>query len=790
MPTGRTMQAFKRWSIFALPAFLSFSALGADRPQGDQSGGPVGGEYVFQQVAHLTAEERQAIKDRLARNTAQLKAEGKLGPPQELIVLLDWPLIAHNGLTDFGYHGVSNFVDQNPLFPGLIEDYNCGTRTYDLADGYNHQGIDYFTWPFGWYNLANDHVAIVAAAAGTIIGKDDGNQDQSCSLNSSPWNAVYVQHADGSVAWYGHMKTGSTTPKNIGETVAVGEYLGIVGSSGSSSTPHLHLEIYDSLDNLIEPYSGPCNVLNATSWWNAQRPYYDSAINRLQSGKSPPFSPVCPLIESRNDTINFSLGETVYLTAFYRDQLLGQVGTYTIYKPDGTVFDSWTHSSGATHFSASWWFWSRNLSSDAGVWKWQVVYEGQTYEHFFNYGLPFCGDGAIDGLGETCDDAGESITCDSDCTAVECGDSTLNVTAGEQCDDGNTTPGDGCSDTCMTEECGDGDLDPGEECDDGNTTSGDGCSDVCLNEVCGNGIIDLGPTVVVVDPVALPIPDGGPGVAPGPVASDTIEIATSTPIFDLNVDVGITHTWIGHLTFSVESPGGTVITLWDQVCYGIDFQDILAEFDDEGTAAFCNPSGPTPDPLDGNGNIPPLGGTPLSVLDGTDAQGTWTFRIYDNEGFETGTLDQWSLHIVPREACDDGNVIPGDGCSDLCALEDNDGDGVNDNMDNCPLTPNPGQGTAYFDGVVTAVDTSLEGWVRAQDVEWVRGDLSGLSSYTTLASGTTAATTSHATPQIPALGAGYFWLFKPDCPDSSWSSEGSGECAAGCPVGERDGNLP
>ena len=173
MPAGRTMPAFKRLTAFALLAFVSFSVW-ADSPTGDQ---PVGGEYVFQQVPHLTAEERQAIKDRLARNTAQLMAQGKLGPPQELIVLLDWPLIAYNGLTDFGYHGIANFVDQNPLFPDLIEDYNCGTRTYDLADGYNHRGIDYFTWPFGWYNLANDHVAIVAAAAGTIIGKDDGTQD-------------------------------------------------------------------------------------------------------------------------------------------------------------------------------------------------------------------------------------------------------------------------------------------------------------------------------------------------------------------------------------------------------------------------------------------------------------------------------------------------------------------------------------------------------------------------------------------------------------------------------------
>jgi hypothetical protein len=53
-----------------------------------------------------------------------------------------------------------------------------------------------------------------------IIGKTDGNFDKSCQFNSNDGNAVYVQHADGSVAWYGHMKKGTVTTKNVGEAVA------------------------------------------------------------------------------------------------------------------------------------------------------------------------------------------------------------------------------------------------------------------------------------------------------------------------------------------------------------------------------------------------------------------------------------------------------------------------------------------------------------------------------------------------------------------------------------------
>jgi cysteine-rich repeat protein len=54
----------------------------------------------------------------------------------------------------------------------------------------------------------------------------------------------------------------------------------------------------------------------------------------------------------------------------------------------------------------------------------------------------------------------------------------------EECDDGNSASGDGCSRACTLElaGCGDNTLDPGEECDDGNLTDGDGCSATCRIE--------------------------------------------------------------------------------------------------------------------------------------------------------------------------------------------------------------------------------------------------------------------------------------------------------------------
>ena len=68
------------------------------------------------------------------------------------------------------------------------------------------------------------------------------------------------------------------------------------------------------------------------------------------------------------------------------------------------------------------------------------------------------------------------------------------VDAGEDCDDGNSDDGDGCTSACEHLVCGDGFVRGNEECDDGNTVSGDGCTATCQLEFCGDGIINNGET--------------------------------------------------------------------------------------------------------------------------------------------------------------------------------------------------------------------------------------------------------------------------------------------------------
>ncbi|MFT3745087.1 MAG: peptidoglycan DD-metalloendopeptidase family protein [Pyrinomonadaceae bacterium] len=346
-----------------------------------------GGRFESVPTDQITDEQRLEIQMNIRRNIENLEREGRLEPARPEAVPLAWPLAKASGVTDFFVEGISNYVDQNLLFPNQLRDWNCGSRTYDQANGYNHAGIDIFTWPFSWKKVDDNSVEIRAAAPGTIIFKSDGNFDRNCAFGNGDWNAVYVRHGDNSVAWYGHMKNGSLTSKIVGDTVVAGEKLGIVGSSGNSTGPHLHFELYNANNQLQDPFQGTCNTMNATSWWIAQEPYRNSRLNALKTQSGPPVFPTCPATETTNEKTVFQRGETIYTAAYYRDQLTGQQTLYSLIDPNGTTVQSWSGTS-AQIYDASYWWWSWPIAANAvqGNWKFRAVYNSVTYETPFVVG--------------------------------------------------------------------------------------------------------------------------------------------------------------------------------------------------------------------------------------------------------------------------------------------------------------------------------------------------------------------------------------------------------------------
>jgi fibro-slime domain-containing protein len=123
------------------------------------------------------------------------------------------------------------------------------------------------------------------------------------------------------------------------------------------------------------------------------------------------------------------------------------------------------------------------------------------------------GKSAAEAEGWACSTAKGAGTCTgpTTCKATVCGNKVKEGT--EQCDDGNTLTGDGCSPLCRLEPvcppgggpcstvCGSGLLLPGDkkQCDDGNTVDGDGCSATCTIEPgfsCTNVPVNPNPLVL------------------------------------------------------------------------------------------------------------------------------------------------------------------------------------------------------------------------------------------------------------------------------------------------------
>ncbi len=299
---------------------------------------------------------RTKMIDELKTEISSLRKAGKLSidnnPSFKNAGSFQWPLRANENYDKCGYYSVFQYFDHNPAF-GAVQDWNCGTITYDVP-GYNHSGIDIGITPFPWNMMSNDNVEVIAIADGQILQKADGFFDMECNASSLDWNYLIVQHADGTFAMYGHMKTGSLTSLEVGDQISTGDYIGIVGSSGASTGPHLHLEILDSTFDSIDPYAGPCNNQISSSLWADQHDYFDRGINTVKTHMAPPNNNTCPSLETINEQVVFEPGSQVYLGSYIRHAIPTDTYTVTMKRPDGSTF--WTTNHTPNNFFASYMF--------------------------------------------------------------------------------------------------------------------------------------------------------------------------------------------------------------------------------------------------------------------------------------------------------------------------------------------------------------------------------------------------------------------------------------------------
>lgn len=142
-----------------------------------------------------------------------------------------------------------------------------------------HDGSDY-KLTGGFATMDAGSATITAAADGVVDEAHDGEYDRcqadvsvdgGISCDGQPpvaANYVILLHSDGTRSKYWHMKKGSVavTP---GDVVARGDALGLIGSSGVSSFPHLHFEVQLADGSGLDPYAGPES--QDESWWCDQQ---------------------------------------------------------------------------------------------------------------------------------------------------------------------------------------------------------------------------------------------------------------------------------------------------------------------------------------------------------------------------------------------------------------------------------------------------------------------------------------------------------------------------------------
>ncbi|NWF24894.1 peptidoglycan DD-metalloendopeptidase family protein [Streptomyces sp. PKU-EA00015] len=109
-----------------------------------------------------------------------------------------------------------------PVGGGVSTPYRASGAMW--SSGY-HTGVDF---------IAGSGTSVKSVGPGTVV---------SAGWSGSYGNEVVIQHGDGTYSQYAHL---SSLSVSSGQSVSGGEQIGLSGSTGNSTGPHLHFEIRTS----------------------------------------------------------------------------------------------------------------------------------------------------------------------------------------------------------------------------------------------------------------------------------------------------------------------------------------------------------------------------------------------------------------------------------------------------------------------------------------------------------------------------------------------------------------
>jgi murein DD-endopeptidase MepM/ murein hydrolase activator NlpD len=256
---------------------------------------------------------------------------------------------------------VQNYVDHDSG-PGY-RDFHCGAMTYD-----GHDGTD-FRLP----SMEDERkgIAVLAVANGVVKRIRDGVPDALLTSATKDnvageecGNGVVIDHGDGWQTQYCHMRQGSITAIP-GRKIKRGQPIGLVGLSGATEFPHLHLtlrhngEVVDPFAPMLAP--GECSEQNGTTLFDDpnQNFEYRSRIVLNFGFSDGPLQ--AEDIEAGDLKARVPDHDSNALVAYVRvlglDQ--GDVQTFAIIGPDGEpvvkrVFDPLDHSKAQNSLYIGW----------------------------------------------------------------------------------------------------------------------------------------------------------------------------------------------------------------------------------------------------------------------------------------------------------------------------------------------------------------------------------------------------------------------------------------------------
>ncbi len=131
----------------------------------------------------------------------------------------------------FGAPGESDYV-----LPYPVGQEHFLRQSYCFAGGGHSNQLAYdFSLPIG--------APVVASRAGAVVRVEDSFEDT--GLDASRLNSIHIQHVDGTVAFYAHLRQHASRV-SLGDVVTVGQQIASSGNSGATLAPHLHFAVFRS----------------------------------------------------------------------------------------------------------------------------------------------------------------------------------------------------------------------------------------------------------------------------------------------------------------------------------------------------------------------------------------------------------------------------------------------------------------------------------------------------------------------------------------------------------------